>query len=148
MEAHDSDPTVIHCYRTKRMRLSNGKFIPYNEWSESDNDTPCHSNFITGVSGVIYPPEFLEYLKRMGDEFRSTCLQQDDVWLTVNALRAGLKIAQLRSESRMFKVISSTQKHALYNTNVVEGGSHHQLVKTFTEEDMSKLETLMGEEMN
>lgn len=148
VEAYNSNPSVIHAYRTLRMRLSNDRFIPQKDWKNCGSITPDHLNYIMGGSGVIYPPEFLKYLKTAGDEFLSKCPTVDDAWLTVNALRSGFKIAQIEKQPKVFMTIPGSQKESLYQKNVVEAGNHFQLLNTFNDEDMEKLDRLTVEEMN
>ncbi|WP_234570552.1 hypothetical protein [Rhodohalobacter sp. 614A] len=142
VEVHKSNTDVIHAYRTLRMRFSNGRFIPPKDWKNSGSTTPDSLNYILGVSGVIYPPEFLEYLKQAGDRFLSSCPTVDDAWLTVSALRAGFKIAQVENEPRLFMTIPGSQSMSLYQKNVVEAGNHFQLLSTFTDEDMQDLKVV------
>lgn len=146
LNAYNSDPSVIHCYGTRRIRLMNTRFIPQKEWNECGSHTPSHLNYIMGASGVIYPPKFLDFLKDAGDEFLSKCPTADDIWLTANALRAGFKISQVEKKPKMFMTIPGSQKQSLHTVNVVHGGNHHQLVNTFTDEDMQKLKTSLFEE--
>lgn len=139
IEAYEASPGTIHCYRAHRMGMSNGRFMPYNEWSPCSNLSPSHLNFITGVSGVIYPPSFLKYLKRQGRSFDGCCLMNDDIWMTVNALRAGFKIAQVAESPILFPKIPGSQSRRLYDSNVLAGGNQVQLVRTFSESDLAEL---------
>lgn len=148
VDAYRSNPSVIHSYRTYRMRLFDGKFIPFKDWRKRGSQTPSHLNFISGVSGVIYPPEFLEYLKDVGDGFLSTCPTSDDIWLTVHALRSGFKIAQVDTHPKTFKTIPGSQVIGLHHKNVFKDGNHFQLLDTFTDEDMQKLTALLNEKKN
>ena len=144
VEAYREKPSVIHCYRTYRMRLRNGKFIAHNDWQESESDVPSYLNQIMGSSGAIYPPKFLEYVKRVGDGFRSKSPTSDDIWLTVNALRSNFKIAQIEMKSKTFKTIPGTQNNSLSPENVIEGKNHYQLIQSFTDQDMAKLERALN----
>ncbi|MGH7885949.1 MAG: hypothetical protein ACRENO_09675 [Thermodesulfobacteriota bacterium] len=148
IEAYKAEPSIIHCYRANRISLNNKQFLPYNEWEFCLNSSPSHGNFITGVSGVIYPPEFLQYLKAQGDLFLNCCPKADDIWLNVNALRAGFKIAQINDTPIHFNIIPGSQKHRLMNYNVTEGGNQIQLIKTFTKEDIEKLDLYLQSEKN
>jgi hypothetical protein len=141
IEAYEAKPVAIHCYRARRMSLNNGRFTPYNEWGLCSSKSPSHLNFITGVSGVIYPPDFLQYVRRQGRSFERCCPNSDDIWLTVSALRAGVKVGQVNDVSRLFTPIpgSQTGHQRLYQSNVLGGGNQIQLIQTFTEEDLGKL---------
>lgn len=148
IDSWQKNPSAIHCYRTYQMRLRNGKFMAHNDWHETQDNSPSHLNQITGVSGVIYPPKFLEFLKEAGDRFRSVSPTSDDIWLTVNALRSNFKIAQIDKKSKTFKTIPGTQNDSLFMENVIEGKNHSQLIQAFTKEDFFKLESSMNKKIS
>jgi hypothetical protein len=87
--AYRQNPALIHCHRAHRIRLIAGSLAPYAEWQRCRSTEPSHSSFATGVSGCIYPPEFLRRLRTAGAAFLDLCPRADDLWLHVNALRAG-----------------------------------------------------------
>lgn len=135
--AYGTNPAAIHCFRAHRMRMAGSRPTPYNSWLPCGDTRPNHLNFITGVSGVIYPPEYLKFLKQHGTGFVQCCPYADDIWLTVIALRGGYKIAQLKDKPRYFTTIPSSQKKRLYNRNVVLGENQIQLMRTLSEMDLS-----------
>jgi hypothetical protein len=137
-KSHDQDPSVIHCYRAHRMRLVNGAINPYLKWQVCDSTKPSHLNFATGSAGVIYPAEFLAHLKRAGDQFLTLCPLADDVWLHVNALRAGFKIRQASHRRVEFPTIPGTEETGLFHTNWAQGNDE-QIKKTYTKEDIARL---------
>ena len=139
IEANEANPSAVHCFRPHRMRLNHKRFIPYNEWGPCLSTSPSYLNFITGVSGVIYPPNFLQYLKHRGRGFEHCCPAGDDIWLTANALRGGFKIAQVNDVPVLFWKVLGSQKQRLYDTNVKAGGNQYQLMRTFSEIDLEDL---------
>jgi DNA-binding beta-propeller fold protein YncE len=148
IDAHEVNPVAIHCHRAHRMNMSNGRFMPYKDWDPCVGVSPSHLNFLTGVSGVIYPPEFLQHLKRQGRSFEDCCAMNDDIWLTVNALRGGFKIAQVRNLSVLFPSIpgSQTGTQRLYEVNVLAGGNQIQLARTFSASDLAELRKHLSSE--
>lgn len=146
LNAYKGDQSVIHCYSARRMDLCKIYFAPYSEWEICSDTCPSHVNFIISVSGVIYPPEFLKYLKLKGDSFSSCCPKADDIWITVNALRSGFKIAQIDKEPAHYRNIPGTQKQKLLDYNVSLGGNQIQLDDTFSREDIFKLEKCIRSE--
>jgi hypothetical protein len=136
---YEADPAAIHCFRAHRIRMNGAQLAPYNSWHHCEDTVPSHLNFLTGVSGVIYPPGYLNYLKRQGDAFRQCCPHADDIWLTIVALRGGFKVAQLENRRRYFATIPHSQKKRLYDLNVIMGGNQIQLMKTLSEVDLSAL---------
>jgi hypothetical protein len=139
IQAHEGDPAAIHCFRAHRMRMAGTRPTPYNSWAPCDDTRPSHLNFITGISGVIYPPAYLRYLKGYGTEFTRCCPHADDIWLTVVALRGGFKIAQLDREPRLFATVPGSQTKRLYDLNVVMGENQVQLMRTLSKADMAAL---------
>lgn len=146
VQSYNSDPSSIHCYRAFKIRLLEDKFIPMRHWKRSGLNTASHLNFISGDSGVIYPPEFLEYLKTAGDEFLEYCPTADDVWLTVNALRADIKITQIQKRPKDFMTTPGSKNDRSNRITKIKKGNHYQLLKTFGDEDIRKLQALMKDQ--
>jgi hypothetical protein len=138
-EAYKADTSTIHCFRAHRISMSCGRLMPYNSWTPCVDREPSHLNFITGVSGVIYPPEYLKYLKQQGKAFTQACPHGDDIWLSVNALRGGFKVAQIGRKQCLFPTIPKTQKRRLFDINVLSGLNQAQLRKTYSEADLMAL---------
>jgi hypothetical protein len=139
IQRQEANPSAIHCFRAHRIRIANARPTPYNSWTPCEDTSPSHLNFITGVSGVIYPPEYLLYLKKHGTEFTRCCPHSDDIWLTVVALRGGFKIAQVCETPRFFTTIPNSQTKRLYNLNVILGENQVQLMRTLSKADLSAL---------
>ena len=91
---------------------------------------------------AIYPPSFLRHLKQQGTAFESLCPANDDVWITVNALRAAFPIAQVRETSVHFPPIPGSQRERLSNSNVAGGGTQRELSATLSAADVDRLRTL------
>lgn len=147
-KSYNTDPSVIYCYRAHKIGLLDKQFLPYNDWQICNDTLPSHENFITGVSGVIYPPEFLNYLKLQGDKFENYCPKNDDIWLTLNAIRSGHKIAQIEASPILFKAVPGTQKESLKKYNMTGGGNQIQLINTFTQQDLEKLNSHLQPEFS
>ena len=119
--------------------MSDGRLAPYKEWPPCEGRKPSYLNFITGVSGAIYPPEYLKFLKQQGRAFTSSCPYGDDIWLSVNALRGGFKVAQVENKQHLFPSIPGSQKQRLFDINVVAGLNQAQLRNTYSESDLLAL---------
>lgn len=139
IEAHAAAPSVIHGFRAKRIAVQDGRLAPYNEWLMCNDRQASHLNFITGVGGVIYPAAYLDYLQRQGLAFRQCCPYADDIWLNVNALRAGFKVAQISEYPYRLRHIPGSQDTRLYHRNVQLGQNQVQLRKTYSQADLSVL---------
>jgi hypothetical protein len=132
------NPGVIHCYRARVIEFRAGRIAPYREWPLCRSTSPSWRNLLLGVSGVIYPPDFVTALKRAGTAFEQFCPKADDLWLHANALRAGFKVRQLGKESVHFPTIPGSQQSALHFSNIVSGNDS-QVAQTYTAEDLQRI---------
>jgi hypothetical protein len=139
IQGYEANPSAIHCYRAHRIRMANARPTPYNSWAPCRDTRPSHLNLLTGVSGAIYPPEYLLYLQQYGTDFTRCCPHSDDIWLTVIALRGGFKIAQLYDTPLLFTTIPKSQTKRLYNRNVMLGENQVQLMRTLSKVDVAAL---------
>jgi hypothetical protein len=142
--AHAAAPDRIHCHRARRIGFSGSELAPYATWKLVEDRFPSHLNFITGVGGAIYPPAFLQFLAQAGRGFEQCCPRSDDVWLTVNAIRAGIPVGQVRNRPFGLWSIPGTQDQRLFDENVRNGGNQIQLRRTFTQEDVAILRALQS----
>ena len=140
IRGYEANPSAIHCFRAHRMRMAGDRPTPYNSWGPCEDTRPSHLNFITGVSGVIYPPEFLRYLKHHGKDYAPFCPHSDDMWLTVIALRGGFQIAQLHEKPRLFPTTPGSQAKRLSTLNVTLGENQVQLMRTLAPADLTRLQ--------
>lgn len=136
--AYKDRPDLINCYRAHRIKLVESQIDGYASWPPCTGTRENYLNFATGVSGVIYPPEFLQFLRRSGKYFLDCCPKADDVWLHVNAIRAGYKIRQITPMPMHFALIPNTQEVALMNSNL-NGGNDVQILQTYHPEEIAVL---------
>jgi hypothetical protein len=136
--AYKSRPDLINCYRAHRIKLVKSRIDSYASWPSCVGTKESYLNFATGVSGVIYPPKFLQFLQTSGKNFLNCCPKADDVWLHVSAIRAGYRIRQINLESMHFALIPNTQEIALMNSNL-NGGNDAQISLTYHPEDVAVL---------
>jgi hypothetical protein len=133
------NPTVVSCYRAHEIRFSGEKLAPYVTWGRCRTDHPAYRNFGTGVSGCLYPPAFLSTLKAMGRQFEQVCPKADDLWLHVNAIRAGYKIRQVHPWQINYPVLPDTQDMGLAVSNVHAAQNDAQIQATYTAQDLALL---------
>lgn len=140
VRAYDTDPSFVHCYRARVIKLSEDGFVEYKKWKLCRSTEPSYRHLALGVSGVIYPPKLLAVLKQAGDGFEKRCPHTDDLWLHVHALRSGFCAKQIQARAREFPSILSTQHVGLYRKNVKFGdGNDLNLKTTYTPADISAL---------
>jgi hypothetical protein len=132
------DPSVVHGYRARVISFQGDRMAPYAEWPLCGSAKPSWRHFLNGTSGVIYPPRLLMALKEAGSRFEELCPKADDVWLHVNALRAGFKVQQIRAGALHFPLIPESQRNALFFDNIASGNDM-QILKTYTQTDLQAL---------
>ncbi|KQB87341.1 hypothetical protein [Corynebacterium lowii] len=130
--------TVV-AYRAHRIELRDGQMLPYMKWTPADTCDASLLHFATGVSGVCYPPSFIEYVVEQGTVFKMVAPKADDVWLHVCALRSGHPVRQVFANPRNFAIVPSTQLSALILSNGMGGGNDEQIALAYGPEDVAAL---------
>jgi hypothetical protein len=145
-QANAQRPDVINCYRARVIALQAKGLAPYEDWHMCHSTQPTIRHLATGVSGVIYSPQFLAVLKRAGPAFKSCCPKADDLWLHVQALRSGYQVRQFVKDFLDFPMIPGTQHMALQNSNRGEpgAGNDRQAAMTYSREDLDILSSAVG----
>jgi hypothetical protein len=146
--AYQAAPDQISCYRAhvvaldaKAGRAGGGvaAILPYGSWPPCDSREPRWRHFATGVSGVIYPPRFLDFMHAEGDAFKACCPKADDIWLHAMALRAGLRVRQIGRLPRYFEGLPGTHDQGLVHFNSFSGGNDRQIAATYVAADVQKM---------
>jgi hypothetical protein len=133
LDAHTANPDTIHCHRAHRIvATADATLAPYMTWPPCRSTIPSHASFLTGVSGVLYPPALLDALRDDGDGFRQTAPHADDVWLTARAIAHGVRVAQVGATPRVWQTIVGGQRSALSRSNGTDGGNDAQIAATLT----------------
>jgi hypothetical protein len=133
-------PDFINCYLVKVISFSGAEIAGYAHWRMCDSTEPTVRNVGMGFAGVIYPPEYLRVLKLAGCAFEQSCPKADDIWLHVQALRAGYKVRQVFSRGCRFPLIPGTQEDGLWVTNHA-GSNDRQVRATYTQMDYDTLQS-------
>jgi hypothetical protein len=130
---------VVSCYRAHVVRLVHREVSPYVTWRPCRSTAPSPLHFATGVSGCIYPPALLSKIKAAGSGFMETCPRADDIWLHVNALRAGFRVKQIGTRPLVFPFVPGTQTNGLSVSNVKLLQNDQQISKTYRAADIDLL---------
>lgn len=139
-KAYETYPRIVHCYRARRVQVRDGALLPYRDWPPCSTDAAHPSVIATGVSGVIYPPQLLEAIRRAGKAFEEKCPRADDLWLHVQALRAGFSIRQIGPEPIHFPHIPGSQETSLYQENCAQlNGNDRQSAALYETGDLAML---------
>ena len=125
VNTHKSNLNSVCASRIHRMKLDkNNMPISYMEWDWCINDCNDHKlNFLTGVGGVLYPPQVFKDEVFNESVFLNICKYADDVWF--NAMLLLNKVPIIKSYTRSpfgqdYIEISAVQSVGLChaNTNV------------------------------
>ncbi|MDO5077877.1 glycosyltransferase [Corynebacterium sp.] len=131
---------AVVAYRAHRIELRDGKLLPYAKWTPVDTCEASVLHFATGVSGVLYPKAFIDYVVEQGTAFMETCPRADDVWLHACALRSGFPVRQVFAQPRHFAIVPFTFGGALVMQNAFLGGNDEQIAKVYTPADIAQLQ--------
>ena len=99
-------PKDIQVHRAHRVRLKDRKILPYEKWEKHvQEESARFDNFLTGVGGVLYPPNcFLSEVFR-NDIFLKYAPTADDIWFWFMALISNRKIRVVQNH---IKTLSCT----------------------------------------
>ncbi|SKC60771.1 hypothetical protein SAMN06309945_2076 [Okibacterium fritillariae] len=138
LNAYREDETAIVAHRVHLITTElDGSIKPYSTWGAAEGTASSPRNFGTGVSGVIYPPDFLEFVGEHGEAFKECAPQADDVWLHAMAIRGRFKVRQADRAPAHYPTIFGSQRVNLWSTNVFNGGNDQQIRETYSATDRS-----------
>lgn len=140
---HRLFPDDVNCYRARVVSMKGAGLAPYRRWKLCHSTLPDIQHFATGCSGCLYPPSFLERLKAAGRGFTHTCAFADDVWLHVNAIRAGIRVRQVYDRPMVFPFIPGSQGTALFKKNLAQDRNDEQITATYTRQDLDRLQNCL-----
>jgi hypothetical protein len=138
-ESLQAFPECVSCYLAREMKLDGDRPAKYREWKVAAGTDPSIRHVAHGVNGTIFPAQFLRVLKAAGTEFLSCCPKADDIWLHVQAVRAGFETRQISKNVRRFAAIPGTQEDGLWIQNQNFGGNDRAISATYTPDDISLL---------
>lgn len=133
-----ADLSNVTAFRAHRITLDCDTIAPYKKWRPVRTTEPSHLNFATGVDGVLYPPNMVEFVASRGTAFLDVSPRADDVWLNHCALRAGFPVRQVADRPASFPLVPGSQRVRLSRDNLA-GGNDTQIAATYTEKDVNLL---------
>jgi hypothetical protein len=139
LTAYQEFPDVINGHRARVLSVKEGVIEPYRNWSNCTTQQSSYRHIVTGVSGAIYPPRFLDEVRDAGAEFMITCPTADDVWLHCLAVRNGYRIRQISSAQADFPSVPGSQAVSLTIHNVGAGKNDVQIRATYTVHDIERM---------
>ena len=143
LAAHEADPDAVVCYRARRMTLDTSgtetEIGRYETWPLVQDARRSPRNFVTGVSGAVYPKQFIKALISRGTDFAEQAPRADDVWLSQTALHNGIDIRVVDGRSVDFTSIRGAQSVGLKHSNVANAANDQQVRATYTDDDIRAL---------
>ncbi|MGK4065694.1 hypothetical protein AB0Y14_06505 [Rothia sp. HC945] len=140
--AHQRYPHDLIAVRCHQWTLAKGgtEAAPYSRWGTAQAPSLSHANFVTGGSGAVFPLALQERILRDGTDFTKTCPRADDIWINIEAIRAGIKARFVSPTGLTYISIPGLQqKSSLHQSNVAENGNDAQIRATLTTEDIRVL---------
>ena len=138
-KAFQQSPNLVNCYRARLMELNEGGFAKYEDWKLAHSTKSRFRHCAVGVAGTIYPPPLQQLIKQEGTAFLECCPRADDLWLHVQALRAGYKVRQISEKRFQLLDIPGTQTTALFRKNLLQGDNDAQVELTYRASDITRL---------
>ena len=143
-----TNPNDIHVHRAHRVAVENNLILPYEKWDKHiEKESAEFNNFLTGVGGVLYPPNCFKKEVFRKDIFMSFAPDADDVWLWFMALISNRKIRVVKNHiktltcTNIFRHFSFAKYRRLYSKNK-KGGNDKQitnLMKYYKQNVLNKL---------
>ena len=116
-----SNPNDIHVHRAHRITYINGRISPYEKWQKHVlEETARFDNFLTGVGGVLYPPNCFSNEVLRKDIFLKFSPTADDIWFWVMALVHNRKIRVVKNHNKSLittNFLNQIFGKTLYKTN-------------------------------
>jgi hypothetical protein len=128
MDSHQSNSEqIIGCRGYEIQRDVNGDLLPYTSWIPASVATPSSTCFLTGVGGVLYPPDALPWEVACNSElFESLCPTADDIWFWAMSLIHGSQ-RQCLGKHSVQEIKRFIKTPRLSRNNVSRGGNDRQL---------------------
>lgn len=146
VKAYQENPNYIHCHRAHLILFNKqGKILPYKKWKFAVSRVKTsYNNFLTGVGGVLYPPNSLHPDIFNEQKFKELAPFADDIWFWAMAVLNGTKINVIKNNYTKLKYVDGTQECGLYQINVNSRKNDEQLANVLKEypQIMTKIEKI------
>lgn len=133
-------PNCISCTRGHYITFDNNNQIkPYKEWIALRENRPIEPSELilpTGVGGVLYPPNSLNEEIFNKENIKKLCLNADDLWLKIMALKNNTKVVISRDNFYKFITVNKTQINALSHSNLGNEENDKQLAEILDNYDI------------
>lgn len=144
---HKEFPSSIVSNRVHKLTFNSDKLNPYSKWQH--NYSPKHSisgkYLLTGVGGVLYPPNIFDEKLFNKAVFLEKCKYADDIWLAINAFILDLDVASNNTFNKDFISISNTSEVRLLDFNSKGNGNDFQIKNLLDHYNLGELENYRNE---
>ncbi|MCP3420920.1 hypothetical protein [Nocardioides pinisoli] len=130
LTAHLADANSIVGHRGTRITGCKRELAPYVEWPPATRNTPPNRTFLTGVGGILYPPESLSATVSDMDLAMNLCPTADDIWFKAMALLEQTPTRQVGPRPLDPPTRRGSQRVGLFRTNVGESQNDAQMRAT------------------
>jgi len=123
-------PNSICATRIHKMTHRNGALEPYRNWVHNynpKNEDSSPDYFFTSGAGTLIPTGVMPEDAFNAEVFKQICFYADDVWLNLQAHKAGVKVYSNDKYDKDEISIGSSQKVKLVQANVLSGGNDKQI---------------------
>lgn len=120
-----ANPNDIQVHRAHKIILDNdNNIMPYEVWEKhTKEENADYNNFLTGVGGVLYPPNCFTGEVFRQDLFLKFAPSADDIWLWFMALLSDRKIRVVKNHIKtltcinLFRQLGIDKSKSLYSVN-------------------------------
>lgn len=128
MTQSEKYPKSVIGFRGREVALlANACFQPYMEWSLADEASPPYGTLLTGVGGILYPPEVLEASMLFDIESaQALAPTADDIWFWAVALHSGVPVRCLGYQEHIAIRLNDID-NSLQKINCDQGRNDKQL---------------------
>lgn len=137
LTAYGSRPDEVSCFRANVMDFSGDVPRPYAQWQACTSTEASLAHLMTGVGGVLYPPELLVDLRTLGTGFLDVAPSADDLWLHHAALRRGMRVRQVVGRRLDFPPVLRSQRSTLTRENVAGGQNDRIVARLYSPSDLA-----------
>ena len=129
-----NNKSIIHCHRAHKIGLDeNNMLLPYKNWDKQTTDrNKSFLIFLTGVGGVLYPPQTLHSDVIKENIFMNLTPNADDIWFWAMAVLNGTKINVIENNISDIYVIDGTQGSGLWRSINISGENDIKLKNFFS----------------
>lgn len=109
-------PECIVCHRAHLIKLTKEGVAPYKKWKKKiSSKKPSYLNFLTGVGGVLYPPNVL-YKDILNEQlFTELAPKADDVWFWAMSVLNKTKTFVIKNRIKELTYVNPERERGLTN---------------------------------